>query len=95
MATQAMFGSSGDNCPWHGTPLNSSYDISTAEWWDFDEEMGDYICDVYYNSKPTTAPNLLLLFNYGRNISHETWVTENCPGAYRKKGMASHVYQIK
>eukprot|EP01084_Bolivina_argentea_P169030 293041_1 len=30
--TQAMYGTTGDDSPWHGEPINSSYDISSEQW---------------------------------------------------------------
>ena len=88
--TQAMYGSTGDDTPWHGTPINNSYDISSDEWDQFDYKMTKYIYNLYYNSTPSTSPNLLLLFNIGK----EDWLTENCPGSYRKDGQVGHGYQL-
>eukprot|EP01084_Bolivina_argentea_P305488 527748_1 len=93
--TQVMLGSSGDCCPWHGTPLNSSYDISTTQWWNYTQVMSLYFYNIYYNSTPNTVPNLLLLFNFDHlNHTEGDFYTDNCPGSYRKAGSASHGYQL-
>eukprot|EP01084_Bolivina_argentea_P015481 28964_1 len=91
--TQEMFGSTGDDTPWHGTPINKSCDISNDQWWTFDQKMGTYIYNVYYNSKPSTVPNLLLLYAF-LGTEKNDWLTKNCPGVYRKAGDVSHGYQL-
>eukprot|EP01084_Bolivina_argentea_P079351 143951_1 len=92
--TQAEFGTTGDDGPWHGTPINASYDISSQQWWNYTQYMSLYIYNIYYNSTPNTSPDLLLLFNHGSDVTKNDWVTENCPSSYRKSGQASHAYQL-
>ena len=89
---QAMFGSTGDDTPWHGTPINGSYDISESEWWEYSKNMSLFMYDKY--SKSNSFPNLLLMYNFGTNMTKQDWVTDNCPCSYRKAGQVSHGYQL-
>eukprot|EP01084_Bolivina_argentea_P265883 450823_1 len=93
-AVQAMFGCTGDDRPWNGNPINESYNITADEWWEIEKPWAKYICNLYNNGMNSTFPNLLLLFNFGENLTRINWQIENCPGSYRKEGMVSHGYQL-
>eukprot|EP01084_Bolivina_argentea_P143183 251487_1 len=93
-AVQMMFGSTGDDTPWHGTPENKSCDISDSQWWDFEKSSGQIVYDTYYKSSKNTVPYLLILANWGSNTEKHDWTNTNWPGVYRKNGQASHGYQL-
>ena len=50
--------------------------------------------NLYTTSSPNTFPDLLIVFNFGGNLTRINWQIENCPGMYRKEGMVSHGYQL-
>eukprot|EP01084_Bolivina_argentea_P094866 170569_1 len=94
-ANQAMYGSTGDNMPWHGTPVNKQYDIMPEQWWEYvDKPFSLYLYNLYANSTPNTWPNVVPIYNFGENETCYNWASTNCPGSYRKEGDVSHGYQL-
>jgi hypothetical protein len=90
VASQAMFGSTGDDTPWHGTPVDLKYNITREQWFNFSA----------YNQSTGFAPTfcalyggigLPVLWNPGDDctlcINH---LAAHCPGSLFKSGMESH-----
>jgi hypothetical protein len=90
VASQAMFGSTGDDTPWHGTPVDLKYNISEEQWEAFTgynttTGLATTLCAVY---KGISLP---VLWNPGDDC---TFCINNmaavCPGSFFKSGMESH-----
>ena len=96
-AVQAMYGSTGDDCPWHcdeevpgshGTCVTkpAKYEITNAEWHNFTMSTVKRVCEIY------TARDLHVLWN--TNWTHTRVQLEECPNSYLKAGSVSHGFQI-
>lgn len=86
VASQAMFGSSGDDCPWHGTPADSKFTIPVDVWDNFTMGISPAICKSY------TKRGIRVLWN--SNIDRlQQWINL-CPGSFIKAGMVSHGFQL-
>jgi len=90
VASQAMFGSTGDDTPWHGTPIDLQYNITLQQWQNFtaynlSTGFATTICALY------RGIGLPVLWNPGDDcalcINH---MAEQCPGSFFKSGMESH-----
>lgn len=87
VASQAMFGSTGDDCPWHGCPIGT--DCTKDKWGLFTDDAWHYftmslsptICASY------AAVNMSVLWN--TNISRLEKMVAECPRSYIKAGMVS------
>ena len=91
VASQAMYGSTGDDVPWHGTPKELKYNITDEQWQAFtgynDTAAGlaTEICGVY------KAIHLPVLWNPGDNCAFcINTLAAACPGSFFKSGMESH-----
>lgn len=85
VASQAMFGSTGDDTPWHGTPVDAKYDISRDQWHNFTLGLSPTVCALY------RANNVSVLWNPGDDLVNGTMILLGmCPGSYFKSGMESH-----
>lgn len=82
-ASQAMYGSTGDDTPWHGTPEDDKYEISTDQWNNFTMSTVSEVCALY------RAAGLSVLWNPGIELDHMYYL-KACPGSYFKSGMESH-----
>ena len=80
VASQAMFGSTGDDTPWHGTPVDLKYSITTDQWQNFtgyniSTGLATALCGVY------KAINLPVLWNPGDNCAFcINTMAAACPG---------------
>ena len=84
-ASQAMFGSTGDDTPWHGTPVNPKYNISRDAWHNFTLSLSPQICNIYH------VNNISVLWNPGDDcIGCIPNLLALCPGSFFKSGMESH-----
>jgi hypothetical protein len=86
VAAQAMFGSTGDDTPWHGTPVNAAYDITTDQWDNFTMSEAPFVCAAY------ASVGIHVLWN--KNDTFLTRLLAECPGSYIKCGMVSHSFQV-
>jgi hypothetical protein len=85
VASQAMFGSTGDDTPWHGTPVNAAFNISRAQWHNFTLDLSPTVCALYH------AHNTSVLWNPGDDCANCTDILYRmCPGSFFKSGMESH-----
>lgn len=80
VASQAMFGSTGDDTPWHGTPVDLKYNITDDQWQNFtgynvSTGLATALCGVY------RAIHLPVLWNPGDDCAYciNTMATA-CPG---------------
>jgi hypothetical protein len=88
---QAMYGSTGDDIPWHGRPLNSSFAISQAQWNNFTHSLAPALCSTFAGN--ATTARLQLLWNGDAETDLDFFLAV-CPGSLIKTGSASHGYQI-
>ena len=94
VASQAMFGSTGDDTPWHGTPVLLKYNISDAQWQAFTgynttSGLATALCKVY------AAIDLPVLWNPGDDCTGcINTMAAACPGSFFKSGMESHGISI-
>jgi hypothetical protein len=85
VASQAEFGSTGDDTPWHGTPKDSKYDITRDQWHNFTLSLSPAVCALYKRH------NISVLWNPGDDCVNCTNILlEMCPGSFFKSGMESH-----
>ena len=87
---QAMFGTTGDDTPWHGTPLNASFGISAAQWTNFTHSLAPALCLTFAGN--ATVERLQVLWN--SDSEGLDFYMAVCPGSLIKTGSASHGYQI-
>jgi hypothetical protein len=87
---QAMFGTTGDDTPWHGWPLNASFSISSAQWANFTRALGPALCAAFEGN--ATVERLPVLWN--SDAPGLSFFMAACPGSLIKTGSASHGYQI-
>ena len=85
VASQAMFGSTGDDTPWHGTPEEPRYNITREQWFNFTMPSVPAVCALY------KAVHMPVLWNPGDDCVNciNTMLAE-CPGSFFKSGMESH-----
>jgi hypothetical protein len=83
VASQAMFGSTGDDTPWHGAPVDPKYNITTDQWQNFTgynttTGLATVLCGVF------KAIQLPVLWNPGDNCANciDTMAAA-CPGCVR------------
>ena len=88
---QAMYGSTGDDTPWHGTPLSAALAISDAQWNNFTHALAPAICAAFAGN--ATTERLQILWN-GDAAGDLAFFMAACPGSLIKTGSASHGYQI-
>jgi hypothetical protein len=88
---QAMFGTTGDDTPWHGWPLNASFAISDAQWNNFTHALAPAVCAAFAGN--ATSERLQILWN-GDAEGDLAFFMAACPGSLIKTGSASHGYQI-
>ncbi len=86
VAAQPQFGSTGDDCPWHPTPKDPKYDISTDQWHNFTMSYSPDVCAAY------KAANVRCLWNTHIDLLEKLLAL--CPGSYIKAGMVSHGFQV-
>ena len=94
VAAQAMYGSTGDDCPWHckqsvnGTCIvqPEKYMIDDAQWHNFTMSTVKQVCNIYGRI------GLPVLWN--TNFSHTQTQFAKCPGSYLKAGSVSHGFQV-
>ena len=85
VAAQAEFGSTGDDTPWHGTPVDMKYNITRDQWHAFTLGLSPRVCELYH------ANNISVLWNPGDDCVNCTNVLLRlCPGSFFKSGMESH-----
>jgi hypothetical protein len=87
---QAMYGTTGDDVPWHGAPLDVSFDISWAQWNNFTQSLGPAVCATFAGN--STVERLQVLWN--SDTAGLEYFMGMCPGSLIKTGSASHGYQI-
>lgn len=86
VAVQAMYGSTGDDTPWHGVPTDPQYNISDDQWHNFTMSTAPTICHTY------SSAGFRVLWN--TNITRLERLVSECPGSYIKAGMVSHSFQV-
>ena len=91
---QAAFGTTGDEGPWKGNPIDHQYDISDADWLAYNKEMAAEHYGYYKN----TSPRIYVLYQAGNDPDllpgYSEWLTANCPGSWRKNGHLNQGYQL-
>ena len=86
VAAQAMYGSTGDDCPWHGTPRDARFDINTTQWQNLTHTLAAQVCRSY------TSRGFKVLWN--SQIDNLDYFLSICPGSFIKAGMVSHGFQV-
>lgn len=86
VAIQAMFGSTGDNTPWHGQPVDSTLKISVPQWDNFTRSLAPKICNIY------TSRGFKVLWNFDDD-AYLTQLMGFCPGSWLKVGEITHALQ--
>jgi hypothetical protein len=90
VASQAMFGSTGDDTPWHGTPVDLKYNITLDQWQAFtgyntSTGLATTLCALY------KGIDLPVLWNPGDDCEFcINTMAAVCPGSLFKSGMESH-----
>ena len=85
VASQAEFGSTGDDTPWHGTPDDIKYNITREQWHNFTLSLSPTVCALYNRN------NISVLWNPGDDCLNCTNILLGmCPGSFFKSGMESH-----
>jgi len=85
VASQAEFGSTGDDTPWHGTPVDLKFNITREQWHAFTLGLSPRVCALYH------AHNISVLWNPGDDCANCTNILlRMCPGSFFKSGMESH-----
>eukprot|EP01052_Picozoa_sp_SAG31_P040563 SAG31_NODE_5903_length_2264_cov_1.843880_2_plen_419_part_00 len=96
-----MYGSTGDDCPWHGLPEDPEQDVCEkktregqpcprvgefdSEWHNFTMSAAPAICASY------AKRNISVLWNTG--VERLKQLVAECPGSYIKAGMVSHGFE--
>lgn len=97
LSVQAAFGITGDDRPWAGTPLNSSLEISPADWRNYTRTFARRYIAAF------TGTDFALLFNLENpsvyvNQSDDKWAIELMEQAgvtpMVKQGIVSHGYSL-
>eukprot|EP00040_Diaphanoeca_grandis_P037106 m.240139 g.240139 ORF g.240139 m.240139 type:complete len:669 (-) comp33760_c3_seq1:179-2185(-) len=86
VSSQAMYGSTGDDTPWHGTPAKPKQAISDEQWLNFTMSLAPAIC------KSFTSRGTKVLWN--ADIDKLDVLVKECPGSLIKTGMVSHSLQV-
>ena len=84
VSSQVMYGTTGDDGPYHGTAVDSKKKISREQWEDFTLSLAPAICQNY------TSRGIHPLWNsdsYAKLLAL-------CPGSFLKTGQVSHGLQI-
>jgi hypothetical protein len=101
IAAQAEYGSTGDDCPWHGLPEDPEQDVCDqktrdkqpcprvgpfdSEWHNFTMSTAPAICASY------AKRNISTLWN--TDVARLKQLIAMCPASYIKAGMVSHGFQ--
>lgn len=96
IAAQAMYGSTGDDCPWHcnqtipgghgtceATP--AKYEIDDIAWHKWTMSTVKRVCQIY------TSRGIRVLWNTNSTYTMEQFA--ECPGSFMKYGSISHGFQ--
>jgi len=87
---QTAEGTTGDEGPYKGTPLNPEYSFSDEEWREFKFKTWKLFDELY---RPK-SPRIFLLINSGNHGQYHDWIMENIPDTWRKAGNPGHGYQL-
>jgi hypothetical protein len=87
---QTAEGTTGDEGPYKGTPLNPAYDFSEEEWDKFKFETWRLFDELY---RPK-SPRIFLLINSGNQGQYHDWLMAHIPDTWRKAGNPGHGYQL-
>jgi hypothetical protein len=91
MFWQSAEGSTGDEGPYKGDPLDETLDISNPDWDDFKR---DEVWTPLYADLAADAPWLHLMVNPGNDGSNFDWALTELPGAWLKAGNFTHAYDF-
>jgi len=84
VTSQAKFGTTGDDGPWHGQAVDAAKRISKDQWANFTLSLGPAVCKSY------SSRGIAVLWN-----SHEIEkFLSLCPGSDVKAGQVSHGFQV-
>jgi hypothetical protein len=86
VASQAMFGTTGDDGPWHGTPTDQALAISDDQWQNYTMALAPAMCSNYASAQ------VRVLWNKG--VEQLEQLVAECPGSFIKAGMVTHGYQV-
>jgi hypothetical protein len=87
---QTAEGTTGDEGPHKGTPLNPEYIIEEEDWNAFKFKTWR-LYDELYRPK---SPRIFLLINSGNRGQYHDWLMTNIPDTWRKAGNPGHGYQL-
>lgn len=90
VCVQTAEGSTGDEGPYKGHPLDKRYDIAEADWVAFKFKTWE-LYDALYRDK---RPEIHLLTNSGNLGQYDEWLRANKPDWWRKAGNPGHGYQL-
>jgi hypothetical protein len=90
ISLQTAEGTTGDEGPYKGTPLNPKYDFSEEDWNAFKFKTWRLFDELYYPK----SPRIFLLINSGNRGQYHDWLMENIPDTWRKAGNPGHGYQL-
>ena len=104
IASQAMYGSTGDDCPWHGQPVDPAQDICAGSKNSRTKQpcprVGGHE-DEWHNFTMSTAPAICASYTkreikvlWNTNVSRLDQLTAECPGSFIKAGMVSHSFSV-
>ena len=102
-SVQAMFGSTGDDTPWHGSanpggigssgPAGFDYEMRNGNRWDdFKAPLIPQLCDIFSTSRGGNI-TIPILWNLPDTVLQGV-LNGGCPGSVMKLGMQSHGFQI-
>ena len=84
---QSAEGSTGDEGPYKGKPLNSQYRIGDTQWDNFRLQVWQFLRDQH--------PGMPILVNGNSNTpAINTWIVNNLPAFATKQGMFSHGFHV-
>ena len=81
-------GSTGDITPYKGYPLDSRYNISEQQWFDFKKDVWSYM----YKIGMSSTPRLNILINQGNDGRYFDWLSTNLSKIWMKMGNAGQTY---
>jgi len=81
-------GSTGDVTPYKGYPLDSKYNISEQQWFDYKKEVWTYL----YKIGMSASPKINILVNQGEDGRYFDWLSNNLPKIWMKMGNAAQTY---
>jgi hypothetical protein len=61
VSAQAMFGTTGDDTPWHGWPVNASFAVNAAQWTNLTRALAPALCAAFAGN--ATVERLPILWN--------------------------------